>query len=139
VPVWFLPFERRGGRVTQRVLVVEDELSIRQLLASALEAEGYSVRTACNGEEGLILLEAWRPRLVLLDLMMPVLDGWSFRARQLARPDLTAIPVLVLSATHLPHQDVLALHPAAIIRKPFDLERLLALVATHFKPRRSSE
>lgn len=116
----------------QRVLVVDDDPSIRLLLTFGLQSEGYTVRTAGDGAVGLAELEAWRPGLVLLDLMMPGLDGWEFRTRQLARPELVATPVIVLTASDLPRQHTDALQPAAIVPKPFDFGRLLTLVATHF-------
>ena len=116
----------------RRVLVVDDDPSIRLLLTFGLQDEDYTVRTASNGTGGLVELEVWRPGLVLLDLMMPGLDGWGFRAQQLARPHLATIPVIVLTASDLPRQYTDVLRAAAIVPKPFHLGHVLTLVATYF-------
>ena len=97
------------------------------MLELALADEGYAVRAAPDGRAALALLETWRPHLILLDLMMPVLDGWGFRARQLATPGAEDLPVIVLSAAR--DMRVEALRPAAVVPKPFDLELLLNTVA----------
>ena len=117
--------ERRDAR---RVLVVDDDLSIQGFLAEALADEGYGVQTAANGREALTILETWRPDLILLDLMMPEMDGWTFRAEQRTRPDLADVPVIVLSAMRDLATKVQALDPAGVFSKPFDLERLLATI-----------
>jgi DNA-binding response OmpR family regulator len=97
------------------------------MLELALADEGYAVRAAPDGRAALALLEIWRPHLILLDLMMPVLDGWGFRARQLATPNAEDLPVIVLSAAR--DARVEALRPAAVVSKPFDLDLLLNTVA----------
>lgn len=82
------------------VLVVEDDLAIRQSLGEGLEEEGFDVWTAANGAEALALLRGGvRPSAILLDLMMPVMDGWLFRQQQLDDPILRDIPVVVMSAS----------------------------------------
>ena len=73
----------------RRVLVVDDDLSIQGFLAEALADEGYGVRTAANGREALAILREWRPDLILLDLMMPEMDGWEFRGEQRALPGVS--------------------------------------------------
>src|SRR4051794_23983356 len=83
----------------RRVLVVDDDVSIRGFLAEALRDEGYEVQTAGNGHDALALLREWRPDLILLDLMMPVMDGWAFRTEQRLIPNMADVPVIVLSAT----------------------------------------
>jgi DNA-binding response OmpR family regulator len=110
-----------------RILVVDDDPELRHVLALALTEEGYEVRCAPDGQAALHLLEEWLPRLILLDLMMPELDGWSFRARQLATERARDVPVVILSAARDP--SVEALKPAAVIPKPFNLARLLDTVA----------
>lgn len=109
-----------------RVLVVDDDPDLRQLLTIALADEGYDVRAAPNGRAALDLLEAWQPRLIVLDLMMPELDGWAFRAEQLATPGAADVPVIVLSAAREVKPEVL--RPAAFVPKPFNLEQLLDTV-----------
>jgi CheY-like chemotaxis protein len=110
-----------------RVLVVDDDSELRRVLALALADEGYDVRAAPDGWAALELLEAWRPRVILLDLMMPGMDGWAFRARQLATPVAAEVPVIVLSADR--DVRVEALRPAAFLPKPFNLQALLDAVA----------
>src|SRR5512132_4356371 len=83
----------------KRILIVEDDVDVRDALMQVLEFEGYRVTGASNGEEALAALRAGgRPSLILLDLMMPVMNGSQFRAAQLADRALAAIPVIVLSA-----------------------------------------
>src|SRR5581483_10950225 len=84
------PRRGAGPRTTpmtaRRVLVVEDDRGIRDLLAAVLTDEGFDVRQAANGKEALAVLERWQPDAILLDLMMPVMDGWTFRREQRRRP-----------------------------------------------------
>jgi DNA-binding response OmpR family regulator len=112
----------------RRVLVVDDDLSIQGFLVDALADEGYAVRTAANGRDALAILHEWRPDLILLDLMMPEMDGWQFRARQLALPDAASIPVIVLSAMRDPTPKVHGLAPTRVFVKPFDLDELLTTI-----------
>jgi CheY-like chemotaxis protein len=103
------------------ILIVDDDLEIRDTLSELLHEEGYSVATAKNGHEALFLLrERIVPRLILLDLMMPVMNGWQFRQEQQRDPLLRGIPVVVISATRAP-----AIDAAEILTKPIDLEVLL--------------
>ena len=112
-----------------RVLVADDDPSIQGFLAEALTDEGYEVRTAANGREALTILREWRPDLILLDLMMPEMDGWTFRAEQRAMPSVSDVPVIVLSATRDLATKARDLDPAQVFSKPFDLEALLATIA----------
>jgi CheY-like chemotaxis protein len=88
------------------------------------------VRTACNGREALDLLADWQPGVILLDLMMPVLDGWGFRAEQLGDLELAAIPVILVSTISDVHQEARGLGVAAWMPKPCDLDHLLSTVGT---------
>jgi CheY-like chemotaxis protein len=97
------------------------------MLALALADEGYDVRAAADGRAALALLATWQPHVIVLDLMMPVLDGWGFRARQLATPGAADVPVIVLSAAR--DLRVELLRPAAVVPKPFNLESFLETVA----------
>jgi CheY-like chemotaxis protein len=82
-----------------RVLLVDDDVDIRETLCEALEEEDFVVTTAANGREALESLKRGpRPAVILLDLMMPVMDGWSFRHEQMEDPNLRQIPVVVVSA-----------------------------------------
>src|SRR5437762_11749160 len=81
------------------VLAVEDDFDLRDALVPILEYEGHRVVSAANGQEALERLQTMPPpSLILLDLMMPVMDGEEFRARQLRDPTLASIPVVVVSA-----------------------------------------
>ena len=111
-----------------RVLVIEDDPSIRTLLATCLELEGFAVATASNGADGLDRIKAARPSLVLLDLMMPVMDGVQFRAAQLKDPEIASVPVVCISAIDDAEQRDGQLRAAAYITKPFDLDRIMAVV-----------
>jgi len=117
---------RRAIPSSHLVLVVEDDADFREALVTALEHEGYEVIAAVNGAAALQLLQ-WRivPSVVLLDLMMPVMDGRTFRERQLADPALASIPVIVLSADAQAAE--LAATPGvhAVLSKPVDFDALL--------------
>jgi len=112
-----------------RVLVVDDDALIRDTLATALGDEGYAVRVASNGRAALVTIGTWRPDVIVLDLMMPVMDGPSFRAAQRAVAETAQIPIIVLSATHEVHGRAAGLGAAAVFAKPFDLGALLDVIA----------
>ena len=104
-------------------MVVEDDHLIREAIAEALGEEGFDVIEAANGREALDKLHAEHASLVLLDLMMPVMDGWQFREAQLHDPEISTIPVVVLSAVQDDHV------PAdRHFSKPCDLDDLLDTV-----------
>jgi len=113
-----------------RILVVEDDTAIRQTIAELLEDEGFVVECAVNGADALARLGASAaPAVILLDLTMPVMDGWTFRETQCRDPRYAAIPTVIVTAGHggaARTNDDLA--PAAVLPKPFDLDRLLATV-----------
>jgi CheY-like chemotaxis protein len=98
------------------------------MVAAFLEESGYETRTAANGHEGLDILATWRPDLVILDMMMPVMDGRGFRAVQMSHADWRRIPVIVLSATRAFLSQEETVGARAVIAKPFDLDPLLELV-----------
>ena len=109
------------------VLVVDDEREIREAVAEVLADEGYEVLDAGDGAEALSKLRAFHPSVVLLDLMMPGMNGWEFREAQQHDPDLSGIPVIVLSALG----KAAGIDAAGYIRKPFELDELLTAVRTH--------
>ncbi|MCC6174178.1 MAG: response regulator [Chloroflexi bacterium] len=113
-----------------RVLVVEDDDLIRSVLEAALEDEGYLVRTAPHGRAALAVLERQPIDVVLLDLMLPIMDGWTFLKERQQRGIRPAVPVAIVSASRTARDlDAAALGVAAVIPKPFDLDDLLAVVA----------
>jgi len=112
------------------VLIVEDDPDLRLALSRLLGDEGYEVVTAAEGQEALDRLRApRRPCLVLLDLMMPNIDGFEFRVRQLEDPELAAIPVIVLSGGGNLEEKAAPLGAAASLTKPLDFDELLECVA----------
>jgi len=114
------------------ILVVEDDPDARETMAIILETEGYTVRTAADGEEALDRLrDPDRPGLVLLDLMLPVMDGFEFRVRQMEDPALASIPVIVCSCGADLERKAAGLGATACLRKPIDPEDLFRLIGRH--------
>jgi signal transduction histidine kinase len=119
-----------GAREKSRahILLVEDDSGIREVLHGILEEEGYAVTAAENGRQALDRLHSSAaPDLIVLDLRMPVMDGWQFRAAQKADPMLANIPVLAVSADRSPQAE--AIDAAGYIRKPLSTESLLTTIA----------
>ena len=113
-----------------RVLIIEDDRDTREMLGRFLELEGFEVRTAANGQIALDALREGDPGdcVILLDLMMPVMDGWQFRQHQARDPELAAIPVIVITAAG-PRDAVPPIQADAWLSKPVDLERLVQTIA----------
>jgi CheY-like chemotaxis protein len=109
----------------KRVLIIEDDADIREALSMLLEAEGYECAHAANGAEGLALVRRHRPDVILLDLMMPVMDGWQFRAEQKWDASIADIPVVVMSASS-GGADLDG--AAACVPKPYTLDDVLDAV-----------
>lgn len=115
-----------------QIMIVEDNTELRETLADLLTPEGYSVDCAANGQEALAhLRSALPPRLILLDLMMPVMDGWEF-VRELRRdPRWAAIPVVIMSAIADQKEDSSLRTAVACLRTPVDVVELLMLAARY--------
>ncbi|HSB21140.1 MAG TPA: response regulator [Anaeromyxobacteraceae bacterium] len=111
------------------VLVVDDDPDILEAICEILAMEGYRVAQARHGAEALARVAAERPDLILLDLMMPVMDGVAFAEALRTRHPGGHIPVLVISADANPERAAGGLQARAFLAKPFDLETLLAQVA----------
>jgi DNA-binding response OmpR family regulator len=107
---------------TPLVLVVDDDADSRTLLELALSTSGYAVTTAANGRDALDAARQRVPGLILLDLAMPVMDGFTFRSEQLRDAALAAIPVLCVSGRHDATGVSQQLRVAGCIPKPFDLD-----------------
>jgi CheY-like chemotaxis protein len=117
------------------LLLIEDDADIRMAVEDLLSEAGYTVRSANNGDEGLARLsEGPPPAVILLDLMMPVLDGFEFRRRQLADPRIAAVPVVALTADR--RVQAAELGAAHVVRKPFTPDQLLSALRRAISPQR---
>jgi DNA-binding response OmpR family regulator len=116
------------------VLVVDDDPAIRGLVADALRGEGYAVDLAAHGREALDALRARRPATIVLDLMMPVMDGFSF-IEACQREHLCAdVPIVVISAVQDALKRIEQVNINACIAKPFDLDDLVRTVGLYASP-----
>jgi CheY-like chemotaxis protein len=120
------------------VLIVEDDEAIRDSLRDLLEDEGYTVALAANALEGLARLWESRPCVVLLDLMMPVMDGFGFLAAARG-PDGHGLDVPVVVITAAPRSVAAAADADDVIAKPIDVDHLLRTIARHCRARGGSE
>jgi CheY-like chemotaxis protein len=117
---------------TVSVLVVDDDPTVRDDLGELLATEGLRVVSASNGYEALTILRGGlHPGLIILDLMMPVMDGYEFRQEQLHDPAFAQIPVVAFSAVLNPEEPRMLLEPDAYLQKPIEIAALLALVRQH--------
>jgi CheY-like chemotaxis protein len=107
------------------VLIVDDDDSVRDLFTRALAGQGFVVRSAASGEEALQLIAHDLPRLIVLDLMMPGINGIEVLAAIRRRPQTAALPVLVTTATATRAYDLRDYPPVRVLRKPFELARLV--------------
>jgi CheY-like chemotaxis protein len=118
-----------AGRTTKPIVVIDDDDDVREVLAELLAEEGYRVRCFANGAEALDHLRRDSAvAVILLDLMMPVMNGWRFREEQTRDQRLAGIPVIAMSAVmdcEVPPSPT----PAALLCKPIDVEALLERVA----------
>jgi DNA-binding response OmpR family regulator len=116
------------------VLVVDDDPAIRGLVGDALRNEGYTVDLAAHGREALDAMRARRPSTVVLDLMMPVMDGFSFIEACHHEQLCDGVPIVVISAVHDALERVSAVPVHACIAKPFDLDDLVRTVGQFASP-----
>lgn len=114
----------------RKILIVEDAVDIRYLLKSLFEAEGFAVVQAGNGQEALDILHAAGPlpHLILLDLMMPIMDGYEFRSKQEMDPRISDIPVVVMTADGDIGSKKTRIRAREFLKKPVDINKLLSLV-----------
>ena len=119
------------------VMVVDDDVEIRESLVEVLEERGYHAISAANGEQALErLADGTRPKLILLDLMMPVMDGATFRRTQQTRPEIASIPVVLISAYQDLEENARRLAATGSLRKPISFRDLLDTVKRFCTPRR---
>ena len=124
------PLSQNGH--AHKILVVDDNESTRDSLLTLLRGKGFEAQGVGNGKAALgVLREGYEACLILLDLVMPVMNGWAFRMEQRRAPDLADIPVIVLTATADPLHEGAQLGAVASFKKPLDAALLLGLVAEH--------
>ncbi len=116
--------------MTPRILIVDDERSIVKVIRKQLEIAGYEVAVSLDGEDGLAKAQAWRPDVIILDVMLPRVNGYEVCATLKADQDLRQIPILMLTARAQPPDREQGLRSGAdiFLTKPFDLEDLLRQV-----------
>jgi CheY-like chemotaxis protein len=113
------------------ILIVDDDGDTRAALAELLREEGFAVEGAPNGREALVRLRGGEihPAVILLDLMMPGMDGWDFRSEQLRDPNLAAVPVVIVSASGFSPESIRTqFQPAAYVEKPIERAELLGVI-----------
>ena len=121
---------------THIVLVVEDDPGVRESICEVLADSGYAPMIAGNGREALDRLHASpsKPCIILLDIMMPVMDGREFRREQQSDPELADIPVVILSAHANVEDAAKAMHVSEALRKPVQLDALMNVIGRFCKP-----
>ncbi len=116
----------------KKILIIEDDSPIRETLVEFLEMEGFETTSAENGQVGLTRLQDEpAPNLILLDLMMPVMDGLQFRMRQLEDPKMRDIPVVIMSADGHAPQKIGHLGKVSYLKKPSNLQTILDVIANN--------
>ena len=110
-----------------RVLVVDDDATIREMLEMMLDSEGYEVVTAQHGAAAFALLDQFKPHVILLDMKMPVLDGWAFLEQYRRRPGAKA-PVVVLTAAQDDSRRASEVGADAYVAKPFAIDDLIRVL-----------
>ena len=118
---------------SKRILVVDDEPAIRYTVEDVLTDAGFRVVTAEDGVQALEEVYREKPDAILLDLTMPVMDGWTFLGHCRTEPTCAGIPVVVMSASHALRRSEPRLPPVeAVLSKPFDLDDLISVVSQLF-------
>jgi CheY-like chemotaxis protein len=118
-----------------RVLVVDDDPSIRRMIMAALRRDGYTFSEAANGKEALEIMRQEHPSIVVLDLMMPIVSGWDVLRERAAEPALQSIPVIIVSANRGPElASAMDKGICAFLPKPFDITVLSSLVRSCIMP-----
>jgi CheY-like chemotaxis protein len=120
------------------ILIVEDDVDIRETMSWFLEDEGYDVASVANGEEALAILHAGlRPRIILLDWMMPVMSGWQFQQKMRNDPEFSGIPILIVTGDTMAAQRAAEFGASGHLRKPFEARQLVELVTRFCTPHAS--
>ena len=123
--------ESAGSRDRRRVLVIDDDEGLRDLVEALLRDEGFDVLAARDGEEGLRYAREWRPHVILCDLLMPRMNGFQFMLLYRATPPPHAAVIVSTAAGVSAKPEALALKPDDFLAKPFDLDELVFLIRRH--------
>jgi CheY-like chemotaxis protein len=120
-------------KIKKRIMVIEDHKIIRDGMRELLETEGFNVQCAANGHEAIQMLRMNPPlpSLILLDIAMPVKDGFKFREEQQLDENLAHVPVLVMTAEDNVETKAQQLNAVGFIRKPFDIDYIVKIVRQH--------
>ena len=111
-----------------RVLIVDDDFEFRYAIADALRHLGWEVRGAADGSDALGTLREWPPDVILLDLLLPMMDGWAFRFEAERQQALGGIPIVVTSGSADVRREAEKLKAAAALAKPFELDELVMVI-----------
>lgn len=120
------------GETLKHVLIVEDDTALASMMGMVLEAEGFASTQVANGREALSTIDRLHPDLILLDMRMPVMDGWEFAARYIRAHDHET-PIVVITAAENAEQRAKEVEAADWLAKPFDLTDLVALVTRYMQ------
>jgi len=112
----------------QRILIVEDQADVAELIEVVLKGEGYTVAVAPDGAQGLMLARDWNPDLILMDVMLPGVDGGALIARLRDEAGTSDIPIVAMSASSTLRERTEELEADALLSKPFDVDALLVQV-----------
>jgi DNA-binding response OmpR family regulator len=114
--------------LAQRILIVEDQADVAELIEVVLKGEGYTVAVAPDGAQGLMLARDWNPDLILMDVMLPGVDGGALIARLRDEAGTSDIPIVAMSASSTLRERTEELEADALLSKPFDVDALLVQV-----------
>ena len=119
----------------QKILVIDDQPNLRLLVSKILEIEGYEVKTAANGDEGIAMAKADKPDLILLDVMMPKKNGYQSAAELNLQKETSQIPIVLMTGTTQMVGDGIQLTTSAIdkLAKPFGKDELINIVRRNLK------
>jgi len=122
------PCVKGQTRVASRILVVEDQEDVAQLIDVVLKGEGYTVAIARDGASGLMLARDWKPDLILMDIMLPGVDGGTLISRLRQDAETADLPIIAMSASRTLRDRTPELEADALLSKPFDVDALLVQV-----------
>lgn len=125
--------------VSSRILIVEDQEDVAQLIDIVLKNEGYTVAIARDGAQGLILARDWKPDLILMDIMLPGVDGGKLISRLRKEPETRDLPIVAMSASRTLRDRTPELEADALLAKPFDVDALLVQVQFLLSRERGAE